>query len=260
MPIENWTPLDQIRFERGLRELLPGLRALARRLEHSDADGDEALQEALERAWRAREQLRSIGAQGAWLQRILVRQVIARHRQAIAQAPTEIDRLELLLPDVEDPATALERAHDQAQLRAALRDLGAADRVALVLHDGEGWRAEEVAEILGVGTEAARKRIQRARGRLVVALAGSQASALPRVAQEGCKEVRLLAQGLIEGRLDPVSAEGLLRHLDRCAYCPATLQAAVGAFEALAGRPPSAIDGQLRARLAALAGGNGPCG
>jgi DNA-directed RNA polymerase specialized sigma24 family protein len=56
-------------------------------------------------------------------------------------------------------------------LRAALRRLAPADRIALVLHDAEAWAASEAVELLDVWTEAAHKRIQRARTRLISALA-----------------------------------------------------------------------------------------
>jgi RNA polymerase sigma-70 factor, ECF subfamily len=63
----------QARIERELPQLL----ALARRLTREEHDAQDALQDALERAWRARHQLRDPAAAGGWLRSILARTVIA---------------------------------------------------------------------------------------------------------------------------------------------------------------------------------------
>jgi DNA-directed RNA polymerase specialized sigma24 family protein len=71
-----------------------------------DHDAQDGLQDALERAWRARNQLRDPAASGGWLRSILARTVIDAHRgraDLTTAAPSELD---LLIPDVEDAATS----------------------------------------------------------------------------------------------------------------------------------------------------------
>jgi RNA polymerase sigma-70 factor (ECF subfamily) len=210
----------QARIERGLPQLL----ALARRLTREEHDAQDALQDALERAWRARNQLRDPAAAGGWLRSILARTVIDAHRRRAdltTSAPSELDRL---IPDVEDAATVASAAEDELALRAALRKLAPADRIALVLHDAEGWPASDVAELLDVRTDTAHKRIQRARTP-ISALANPASPALTPPASI-CRNARAHAHDLLEGTLEETTRAEVQQHLDTCPSCPAALQAA----------------------------------
>lgn len=253
MATRNRDRLQAHRFEAGLAAALPSLRQLARRLERSDADGDEALQETLERAWVARHQLTSAATVHVWLREILIRAIAGSLRGELARSLDEVEQQQLLLPDVDDPAAVLERAADDKGLRKALRLLPAADRVSVVLHDGEGLSAGRVAEALGVSEEAARQRVQRARGRLIAALALGAPE--PGVAEEGCRSFRLLAQELIDGRLGEEELTVVEDHLAGCAACSLALQAAVGVVEVVSGRPLATLPPDLRERLSPAADG-----
>jgi predicted DNA-binding protein (UPF0251 family) len=126
----------------------------------------------------------------------------------------------------------VEAAQDEDALRAALRELSVDDRLAVVLHDGEGWQAAELAGLLGASTEAAHKRIQRARSRLVQALAeGPPRSGCP---SSGCEAARAHAHDLIDGSLGDADRAAVQAHLNSCPCCPAALQAAAGVLTALA--------------------------
>ena len=134
-------------------------------------------------------------------------------------------------------------------LRAALRRLAPADRIALVLHDAEGWSASEVAELLDVGTDAAHKRIQRARTRLIAALADPVSAALAPPAS-ACRDARAHAHDLLEGTLDESARVAIQEHLDTCPICPAALQAAAGVLSGLrAVHGAVEVPEPLRARL-----------
>lgn len=230
---------------------LPALTRLARRLAGNQQEADGAVQDALERAWRARDQLRDQRAAGAWLRSILTRVVIDRQRRRRDVPAGAPDALESMLPDVAEPGAVIEAAQEESTLRAALRQLSVADRVAVVLADGEGWPAAEVAELLGVSTEAAFKRIQRARSRLVSALAEENAGAQRPGA--GCEAARAHAHELLDGVVNETDAVAIRAHLDSCPCCPAALQAAAGVLAALANEQPSEpIPERLRARLEEL--------
>src|SRR5579875_2580457 len=247
MSAENWTyraggpgrraeggagESGQLTLEQRLERELPALLQLARRLARDDEDAREAVQDTLERAWRARTQLRDPQATGGWLRSILARVLVDNHRRRREEpsgAPTEL--AELLLPDVQDPAAVVGAAEDERAMRAALRRLPPEDRLALVLHDGEGFAAAEVAELLGVGVEAAHKRIQRARVRLVAALADPGATRPPTGA---CATTRAQAHALLDGSLGEAQRERIEHHLETCPNCPAALQAVSGVMAALA--------------------------
>jgi hypothetical protein len=117
-------------------------------------------------------------------------------------------------------------------LRAALRSLAPADRIAVVLHDAEGWRAAQVGQLLGISTDAANKRVQRARTRLISALAGPEASTL-NPATGACRDARAHAHALLDSTLDDATRIEVQQHLDTCPSCPAALQAAAGVLSAL---------------------------
>jgi RNA polymerase sigma-70 factor (ECF subfamily) len=211
---------------------LPALLRLARRLTGDQHEAEGAVQDALERAWRARGQLRDLGAAGAWLRSILARTVLDRQRRRRDLPAGAPDALESMLPDVADPKAVVEAAQDGDALRAALRQLSVEDRLAVVLHDGEGWQAAELARFLGASTEAAHKRIQRARSRLVQALAEGPPS--PGCPSSGCEAARAHAHDLLDGALDDADRAAVQAHLDSCPCCPAALQAAAGVLTALA--------------------------
>jgi RNA polymerase sigma factor (sigma-70 family) len=238
---------------------LPALLRLARRLTGEEHEGEGAVQDALERAWRAREQLRDQQATGAWLRSILARTVIDRQRRRRDLPMGAPDALESMLPDVAEPSAVVEAAQDEQALRAALRRLSVEDRLAVILHDAEGWQASELAVLLDASTEAAHKRTQRARSRLVQVLAAGAPD--PGCPSTGCEAARKHAHDLLDGSLAVADRAAVQAHLDVCPCCPAALQAATGVLIALAKiadhQPiPDAVEMRLQdlVRSASLAG------
>jgi len=145
-------------------DALVGVAVLVCR-EHADA-GD-AVQIALERAWRHADELREPKHIEAWLHRIVVREAIRlqqRRRGRLARwfgRPREI------------PADTTSDESLDFALREALNNLPVEQRVTLVLHHYAGYSVEETAGILGVPFETARSRLRIARGRMRAALGAS---------------------------------------------------------------------------------------
>jgi len=251
----NWTApagkdRDRELASRIEREL-PGLLALATRLTGDPYGARDAVQDALERAWRSRDQLREPAAAGGWLRSILARRVIDSHRrQRETPAGDSVALEEILLPDLADPAAILAACESTAAMRAALRSLSSDDRIAVVLHDGEDWSAAELAQLLGIGVEAAHKRVQRARVRLLAALAAPQTVAAPSGA---CATVRAHAHDFLDGALAEPTRSSVRDHLDSCPRCPAALQAAAALLSSLgADREVAAVPAALKERLGLL--------
>lgn len=188
--------------------------------------------------------------QAVWLRSILARTVIDAHRRQgdlTTADPSELDRL---IPDVEDAATVVAAAEDDRTLRAALRTLGPADRVTLVLHDAEGWPASEVAELLDVRTDAAHKRIQRARTRLISRPRGPRVTDAHSARECLPRRPHAHAHDLLAGTLEETTRAEIQQHLDTCPSCPAALQAAAGVLNALhAEHGAIPVPEPLRARL-----------
>ena len=251
----SWTPLEQSRFEATVARGLPALHRLARRLERSDADGDDLVQETLERAWRDRLQVGTGAGLAAWLERAVVRQAVDSLAQELARSLDDPHPDQQLLPDVGDLAALRERAGDQKAVREGLRQLPFADRLTVVLCDGEGWSLTAVAELLRAPQGDARGRLKRARVRLIAAL--DPASRQPAVGEERCRPYRVKAQALLDGEL-PAGEQGPLEdHLRTCGGCAASLLAATAVWEGLAQRPLAHLGEELRQALAAVVEGQG---
>ena len=130
-------------------------------------DAEDAVQVALERAWRHGHDLRDPERMPAWLHRIVVREAIRlehRRRGLVARwlaSPREI-------------AVGLSANGDRdLDLQVALRDLPVEQRAALVLHYHAGFSVAETAELSGVPLETTRSRLRLARDRLRAVLGGS---------------------------------------------------------------------------------------
>jgi RNA polymerase sigma-70 factor (ECF subfamily) len=130
-------------------------------------DAEDAVQVALERAWRHGQDLREPDKLPAWLHRIVVREAIRlerRRRGLLARwlaLPREIQ--------VGPPA----ESNRDLDLQAALNGLSVEQRAVLVLHYYVGYSVAETAELSGVPLETARSRLRLARGRLRAVLGGS---------------------------------------------------------------------------------------
>jgi RNA polymerase sigma-70 factor (ECF subfamily) len=162
------------RFRGLLEPVYPLALGFARHLSRSRSEGDDLFQEALIRALTRIETLRDEGAFKPWLYRI----VISVHRNRCRRA---FWRRFLPLPDqvaADEPSVSGSnfRASDWSphaaesarRARAALASLPADQREAIVLHEMEDWRVEEIAEVHGVSPSAIKSRLARGRARLRV--------------------------------------------------------------------------------------------
>jgi RNA polymerase sigma-70 factor (ECF subfamily) len=139
------------------------LRTLGDREEAADA-----LQDALLSAYRGAERFRGDSAVTTWLHRIVVNACLDRLRRKQAR-PT------VPLPETESAAfvarTASRPDLDTAMVvHAALAQLPAEQRVALVLLDMQGYSVAEIADLLGVAEGTVKSRCARGRARLAVIL------------------------------------------------------------------------------------------
>jgi RNA polymerase sigma-70 factor (ECF subfamily) len=146
-----------------LRRLLEPLHdralAFARSIARSRADGDDLFQESLVRALAKLDGLREDRAFRGWLYRVIISVHRNRYRRAFWQRLLPLTSE----PVAEDRADALSGV-DRA--RAALGELPHEQREAIVLHDIEGWRIEEIAQLEGTSQSAIKSRLSRGRDRL----------------------------------------------------------------------------------------------
>lgn len=124
---------------------------------------EDAVQAAMEQAWRRRSSLREPGRMRWWLDRIVVREAIRMNRRPwwSRLTATHADEHASLLPD-----PAGETTPQRMALTAAFEALTPEQRAACVLHLHLGYGVVETAELMGAGVETTRSRLRLARRRL----------------------------------------------------------------------------------------------
>jgi RNA polymerase sigma-70 factor (ECF subfamily) len=165
------------------------LHAHSRRILRSEQDAEDALQEALLRAWRALPSFEGRSSLRSWLYRIVTNTSLdAAQRRASRVVPIDLDQTApaehwhtpALEPAVE--GRYLTREDFERALIVAMRLLPARQRAVLILREALGFSARETATRLGTTVAAANSALQRARGRLEGRLdeqpAGETASSL----------------------------------------------------------------------------------
>jgi RNA polymerase sigma-70 factor (ECF subfamily) len=131
---------------------------------HADGSVEDAVQAAMEQAWRRRHTLRDPNRVRPWLDQIVVREAIRLNRRpwwSRFGRRIEAEPNPLEVPDRRpgvDPAWIA--------LSIAFRTLPAEQRAVVALHLYEGYPVDETAELMGVSTETTRSRLRLARKRL----------------------------------------------------------------------------------------------
>jgi RNA polymerase sigma-70 factor, ECF subfamily len=161
----------------------------------SRVDAEDAVQETLMRAWRARDRFEGRGAMRAWLYSIATNvcfdHLRSRTRRAhpIDLGPGSVAGASLAessqmtswraaapdagVPEATDPAeVATSRDEVRLALIAALRELSPRQRTVLFLREVLRWRAREVADLLGVSVPSVNSLLQRARATLAAGQRG----------------------------------------------------------------------------------------
>jgi RNA polymerase sigma-70 factor (ECF subfamily) len=185
------TELGSAEFARLTDPFRAELLAHCYRMLGSVHDAEDQVQETMLRAWRSFGQFEGRASLRTWLYRIAtnacLRAIETRRRRPLpsglgqpgenpagpmAAARPEVPWLEpfpdaLLHSDPADPASvAASRAGIRLAFIAALQYLPARQRAVLILRDVLGWRAAEVAELLGTTATATNSALQRARAQL----------------------------------------------------------------------------------------------
>lgn len=171
---------DDIAFERIMRRHNRLLFRTARSILKSDAEAEDALQEAYLRAWRSIGSFRSDARLSTWLVRIVINEALGRRRRRGAQVlafDTTIDISEHSLEDVMEgnpddrPDRAAMRSEVRAMMETCIDALPEAFRTVFMLRAVEEMSVEEVSAALGLPEATVRTRFFRARGLLREGLA-----------------------------------------------------------------------------------------
>lgn len=149
---------DAHAFERLYRHHVARIHSLVRRMLDAE-EADEVTQDVFVRAWQKLGTFRGEAAFGTWLHRLAVNVVLARR----AELGTRRSRF----ADGEDAFEALSSRRATPDLTVdfeeAMARLPDGARQVFVLHDVEGYRHEEIAEMLGLATGTSKSQLHRAR-------------------------------------------------------------------------------------------------
>jgi RNA polymerase sigma-70 factor, ECF subfamily len=153
---------DRRAFERLYRGNVTRVFSLCVRMSGDRTLAEELTQDVFVRAWQKLEQFRGDSAFGTWLHRLAVNVVLnarkaeGRQRRRFGAGDSDDEN--------EFPAaTPAASPGDAVDLEAAIALLPPGARRIFVLHDVEGYKHEEIAEMLGITAGGSKAQLHRAR-------------------------------------------------------------------------------------------------
>ena len=158
-PREARSPERDKTFQGELVKLIPHLRAFARTLTGDPTAADDLAQDAMIKAWDARESFQIGTNMKAWTFMILRNQFYSEKRRSWRQTQLDQEAAERTLVAVDNPADPI--ALDE--LRLGLKMLPAEQREALILVGAGGFAYEEAAVICNCAVGTVKSRVSRAR-------------------------------------------------------------------------------------------------
>lgn len=162
---------DAAAFDELTERHLDAAYGLAFALLGSPDDAEDCVQDSFIRALERLDQCRTPERFRAWLLRIVRNRALNMKRRGRVRAAVPLDGLSLA-SDREDPERDAERGRVRERLVGALALLTEGQRTVVVLHDLEGWRHTEIAELLNIRTGASRALLFKARRALRKVLGG----------------------------------------------------------------------------------------
>jgi RNA polymerase sigma-70 factor (ECF subfamily) len=153
------SPERDLAFQKELVQLIPHLRAFARTLTGDPTAADDLAQDAMIKAWDARESFQIGTNMKAWTFMILRNQFYSEKRRSWRQTQLDQEAAERTLVAVDNPADPI--ALDE--LRLGLKMLPPEQREALILVGAGGFAYEEAAAICNCAVGTVKSRVSRAR-------------------------------------------------------------------------------------------------
>lgn len=156
---------DRRAFERLYRVHINRVYSLCARMVSDRARADELTQDVFVRAWEKLHLFRGESSFGTWLHRLTVNVVLnarkseGRQDSRFEEQNDEAGGMDALAGVVGTPLAP----GDLLDLENAMQTLPPGAKRIFVLHDVEGYKHEEIAEMLGVTTGATKAQLHRAR-------------------------------------------------------------------------------------------------
>ena len=147
-------------FERIYQAHLGRVHNLARRMAGPEA-ADELAQDVFVRVWQKLGTFRGESSFSTWLHRLAVNVIIERFRTLGTARERFLADSEAVLERM--PAATTARHDARMDLDNAMKELPPGARAVFVLHDIEGYRHEEIGNLLGVSVGTSKSQLHRAR-------------------------------------------------------------------------------------------------
>jgi RNA polymerase sigma factor (sigma-70 family) len=145
-------------FERLYRAHLPRVHGLVRRMT-AGRDADELTQDVFVRLWQKLSSFRGESAFSTWLHRLAANVVIERFRTDATRRQRHLDG-EGIFETLQGARSSGDLAMD---LEVALAKLPDGAREIFVLHDVEGYKHQEIADLLEISAGTSKAQLHRAR-------------------------------------------------------------------------------------------------
>jgi len=158
---------DEAAFEELYRQHVGRVYALCLRLAGNAAQAQELTQDVFVRAWEKLGSFRGESAFSSWLHRLAVN-VVLQDRRATRRRENRVFPTDDL--EAHEPASRGHNPGTAMDLEQAIAGLPDGARTIFVLHDIEGYRHEEIAEMTGLASGTSKAQLFRARRLLREAL------------------------------------------------------------------------------------------
>lgn len=164
------------RFERKVQPHLQSMYAFAFRLTGQRDDAEDLVQDVMVKLFPRLEEIESVEQLRPWLNRVLYRQFIdhtrkiGRRNEVSVSTLTDVTDQDGFLDSFDANTSDAFESINQDQLSEtlaqAMRRLSPDQRTLLLLHDADGWRQEDIAQVLDVPVGTIKSRLHRCRAKL----------------------------------------------------------------------------------------------
>jgi RNA polymerase sigma-70 factor (ECF subfamily) len=159
-----------MRFDAAVRPHLNAMYRMAYRWTQNRDDAEDLVQETLTKLVRRIDELESVEKLKPWLIKVLYRSFVDIHRKQSrelqligGQWRADTALFDEMAATVEEGTDEFKRLELQRVLIRALQTLNEDQRNVVLLHDSEGYTAEEIAGILDISVGTVKSRLHRAR-------------------------------------------------------------------------------------------------
>jgi RNA polymerase sigma-70 factor (ECF subfamily) len=219
--------------ERGDRKALgallerhqPAIWRFGMKMCRNEEDAKDVLQETMLAAARTAREFRGGSSVPTWLYAIARSCCIKKRRRSkfAPEGSVELDQASAfgaeLRADGPSPDEAAATGEMAAALERALGELESSAREVILLRDVEGLTAPEVGEVLGLGVEAVKSRLHRARLALREKLAPLQDDRGATKVAESCPDILPVFSRYLEGEIGADECARMQKHVDDCPRC-----------------------------------------